>query len=92
MNDNISRCTKKESTNEMKKNIVNKWQRGYTLSESAGRIPDWVAADRIGKRSKAGAESKQDYEILNQLLSGHTLLNDHMAKINSSRSRLCEEC
>ena len=48
--------------------------------------------DKVGQRSLFGEERKQEYRILNHILCGHSLLNDHRARINSSLSNLCDDC
>ena len=48
--------------------------------------------DKVGQRSLFGEERKQEYRILNHTLCGHSLLNDHRARINSSLSNLCDDC
>ncbi|MEW8546650.1 MAG: ribonuclease H family protein [Candidatus Thiodiazotropha sp.] len=92
MTDNLSVLTKKDATAELKKNIIKKWQKAYILSESAGKIQDIVSSEKVGQRSTVGEERKKEYRILNHLMSGHSLLNDHRAKINSNSSNLCEVC
>ena len=35
---------------------------------------------------------RRSFSILNQLLSGHTRLNNHRAKIDKTASRMCDTC
>ena len=91
MKDDLSVLTKKEALVELKKNIIKKWQKAFSLSESAGKIQESVNLDKVGQRSLFGEERKQEYRILNHILCGHSLLNDHRARINSSLSNLCDD-
>ena len=92
MKDDLRILTKKEASVEMKKTTVKKWQRSYSLSESVGKIQDIVIQEKVGHRGIAGEERKQEFRILNHLLCGHTLLNDHKAKVSSDQSNLCNNC
>ena len=71
---------------------MKKWRGSYSLSESAGKIEDIVIQEKVGHRGLAGEERKQEFRILNHLLCGHTLLNDHKAKVSSDQSNLCNNC
>ena len=68
---------KREVITEIKKQMTNKWKLKYLSTE-------------IGKRNCHGEEDRGTFAVMNQLLSGHTLLNSHRAKINSTVSDLCE--
>ena len=48
--------------------------------------------EKVGHRGVAGEERKQEFRILNHLLCGHTLLNDHKAKVSSDQSNLRNNC
>ena len=46
----------------------------------------------VGKRSCYGEQDRPTFLALNQLLSGHSILNSHRAKIDKNKSNLCETC
>ena len=46
----------------------------------------------VGKRSCYGEWDRPTFSALNQLLSGHSILNSHRAKIDKNLSNLCETC
>ena len=43
----------------------------------------------VGKRNCYGEGDRLSFTIVNQLLSGHTQLNRHRAKIDKNRSQMC---
>ena len=45
----------------------------------------------VGKRKK-GKEDRHNFSMLNQLLSGHTLLNQHRARLDENVSEMCPVC
>ena len=81
---------KKEAVSELKKQMAEKWQRKYTCSEHSSHIQEIFT--EVGKRNCYGEKDRGTFSVLNQLLSGHTLLNSHRAKINRTVSELCETC
>ena len=81
---------KKEAVSELKKQMAEKWQRKYTCSEHSNHIQEIFT--EVGKRNCYGEKDRGTFSVLNQLLSGHTLLNSHRAKINRTVSELCETC
>ena len=81
---------KKEAVAEIKRNLKDKWKRKFDLSDKAGRVQE-VFTD-VGKRNCFGEEDRHNFSMLNQLLSGHTLLNQHRARIDDSVSEVCTVC
>ncbi|MEW8546767.1 MAG: reverse transcriptase domain-containing protein [Candidatus Thiodiazotropha sp.] len=81
---------KKEAIAEIKKNLKVKWKRKYELSEKVEQIQE-VFTD-VGCRNCFGEKDRQSFSALNQILTGHTILNNHKAKIDSSNSNLCSTC
>ena len=63
-----------------------KWDRKYKLSDKVDYIQEVFT---VGKRNCIGEEDCKAFAILNQLLSGHTKLNSHRARVDSSVSKLC---
>ena len=74
----------KEAVMESKKEMLNKWKLKYSCSEKTTSIQDIYTG--VGKRNCHGAEDRGTFAVMNQLLSGHTLLYSHRAKINSNVS------
>ena len=81
---------KKEAVSEIKKNLKAKWKRKYELSEKVDQIQDVFT--EVGCRNCFGGKDRHTFSILNQLLTGHTLLNQHRAKVNKNVSNLCDTC
>ena len=81
---------KKEAVSELKKQMAEKWHRKYTCSEHSSHIQEIFT--ELGKRNCYGEKDRGTFSVLNQLLSGHTLLNSHRAKKNRTVSELCETC
>ena len=70
--------------------MLNKWKLKYSCSEKTTGIQ--AIYTEVGKRNCYGVEDRGTFAVMNQLLSGQTLLNSHRAKINSNVSELCETC
>ena len=68
--------------------MTNKWKLKYSCSEKPTSIRDIYI--EVGKRNCNGEEDRGTFAVMNQLLSGHTLLKSHRANINSTVSELCE--
>ena len=81
---------KKEDVAEIKRNLKDKWKRKFDLLDKAGRVQE-VFTD-VGKRNCFGEEDRHNFSMLNQLLSGHTLLNQHRARIDDNVSEMCTVC
>ena len=81
---------KKEAVTEIKKQMITKWNLTLSCSETASSIPDVFS--EVGKRSCYGKQDRPTFLALNQLLSGHSILNSHRAKIDKNVSNLCETC
>ena len=73
---------KKEAVAEIKRNLKDKWKRKSELSDKACRVQE-VFTD-VGKRNCIGEEDMHNFSMINQLLSGHTLLNQHRLDENVS--------
>ena len=67
-----------------------KWKRQYDLSETGEQIQEVFT--EVGCRNCFGEEDRHTFSMLNQLLCGQTLLNQHRAKIDKTVSRLCDSC
>ena len=70
--------------------MITKWNLKLSCSETASSIPDVFS--EVGKRSCCGKQDRPTFSALNQLLSGHSILNSHRAKIDKNVSNLCETC
>ena len=73
---------KKEAVAEIKKNVKEKWQRKFELSEKVDQVQEVFS--EVGSRNCFGEKDRHSFAMLNQLLSGHTLLNQHRARIDNS--------
>ena len=58
----------------------------FELSDKACRVQE-VFTD-VGKRNCIGEEDRHNFSMLNQLLSGHTLLNQHRARLDDYVSEM----
>ena len=74
----------------IKRNLKDKWKRKFELSDKACRVQE-VFTD-VGKRNCIGEEDRHNFSMLNQLLSGHTLLNQHRARLDENVSEMCPVC
>ena len=81
---------KREAVNELKRQVKEKWQRKFDLMEKAEKIQE-IFTD-VGKRNCYGEGDRITFSIINQLLSGHTQLNSHRAKIDKNISQMCTIC
>lgn len=81
---------KKEAVREMKKHMKEKWSRKYKFSEKVEQVQE-VFAD-VGSRCCYGEGDRQTFSALNQLLTGHSILNNHRAKIDPNISKMCSIC
>ena len=64
MKDDLSVLTKKEASVELKKNIIKKWQKAFSLSESVGKIQESVNLDKVGKRRLfGGVQNFESYSL-----------------------------
>ena len=81
---------KKEAVAEIKKNVKEKWQRKFELSEKVDQVQEVFS--EVGSRNCFGEKDRHSFAMLNQLLSGHTLLNQHRARIDNSVSEMCPVC
>ena len=81
---------KKEAVAEIKKNVKVKWKRKFELSEKVDNIQEVFT--EVGCRNCFGEEDRESFSALNQLLSGHSILNSHKAKMDTSVSNLCNTC
>ena len=81
---------KKEAVTEIKKQMVTKWNRKYACSETVSSIQDIFY--EVRKRNCYGERDRPTFAALNQLLSGHSILNSHRAKIDKNFSSICDSC
>ena len=81
---------KKEEVSELKRQVIEKWQRKLDLTEKAEKIQEMFTY--VGKRNCYGEGDRLSFSIVNQLLSGHTQLNSHRAKIDKNVSQMCTIC
>lgn len=81
---------KREAVGEMKKQVKAKWQRKYDLSEKVDKIQEIFS--EVGNRNCWGEGDRQSFTIVNQLLTDHTRLNNHRAKIDRTVARDCKIC
>ena len=81
---------KKEAVTEIKKQMVTKWNRKYACSETVSSIQDIFY--EVGKRNCYGERDRPTFAALNQLLSGHSILNSHRAKIDKNFSSIFDNC
>ena len=58
----------------LKDNLQEKWQRRYTNSEKVNIIQEYI--EEVGKRSLSGKGDREAFGIINQLICGHTNLNE----------------
>ena len=70
--------------------MITKWNLRFSCSETASNIQDVFS--EVGRRSCYGEWEKRTFSALNQLLSGHSILNSHRAKIDKNVSNVCETC
>ena len=81
---------KKKAVAEIKKNVKEKWQRKFELSEKVDQVQEVFS--EVESRSCFGEKDRHNFAMLNQLLSGHTLLNQHRARIDNSVSEMSPVC
>ena len=70
--------------------IKKKWNRKDQLSGKVEQIQEVFL--EAWNRNCSGEQDRQSFSIWNHLLSGHTSLNSHRARINNKTSRLCGKC
>ena len=85
-----SQWIKKEAIAEIKKNVKEKWQRKFGSSEKVDQIQEVFS--KVGSRNCFGEKDLHNFAMLNQLLAGHTLLNQQRARIDNSVSEMCPVC
>ena len=73
---------KKEAVTEIKKQMITKWNLKCSCWETASSIQDVFS--EVGKRSCYGELDRTTFSALNQLISGHSILNSHRAKIDKN--------
>ena len=81
---------KNEAVSEIKKQMITKWKLKFSCFETASSM-QYVFSE-IGKRSCYGERERPSFSALNELSSGHSILNSHMTKIDKNVSNLCETC
>ena len=60
------------------------------LTEKVEKIQEIFT--EVGKRNCYGKGDRLTFSVVNQLLSGHTHLNSHRAKIDKTVSQMCAVC
>ena len=80
----------KEIVDAMKKKITEKWNNRFTLGEETEKVDEFVK--QVGKRKCIGEKNRKGFSVLNQLITGHTTLNSHQAKIKTIDNGICEFC
>ena len=81
---------KREAITEVKKNLGKKWKLKVMMSEKMDRIQE--VFNEAGNRNCFGKKDRMTFAALNQLLNGHSFLNDHRAKMAKNVSNLCPVC
>ena len=81
---------KTEAVSEIKKQMTSKWNLKFSCSENSNNIQDIFS--EVGKRNCYGEWDRPAFSTLNQLLSGHSILNGHRAKFDKNISYMCESC
>ena len=81
---------KREAFQEMKNKTVEKWNNRFACAENESFIHEVFA--EVGKRRCWGERDIRTFSHLNQLISGHSKLNNHQSKINKEISNLCDMC
>ena len=81
---------KKEAVSELKKQAKEKWQRKFHLTENAEKIQETFT--EVGKRTVMEIGDRLTLSFVNKLLSSHTQLNSHRAKIDKTVSQMCTVC
>ena len=83
---------KTEAISEIKKR---KWQTNGNSNTLAHRRQLYNIQDiytEVGKINCQGEEDIGTFAVMNQLFSGHTILNNYRSKIINTVSELCETC
>ena len=70
--------------------MTSKWKLKFPCSENSSIIQDIFS--EVGKRICYGEWDRPTFSALNQLLSGHSILNGHRAKFGKNISYVCEIC
>ena len=81
---------KREAVTEIKKNLKVEWKRKFDLSEKVDHIQEIFTG--VGYRNCFGENDRQFLSTVNQLLTGHSSLNNHKAKTDPKVSNLCSVC
>ena len=74
----------------MKNKTVEKWNKRFACAKNESFIHEVFA--EVGKRRCWGERDRRTFSHLNQLISGHSKLNNHQSKINKEISNLCDMC
>ena len=76
-----------EAVSKIKKQMTSKWNLKCPCSENSSYIQDIFS--EVGKRNCYGKWDRPLFSALNQLLSGHSILNGHWAKFDKNTSYVC---
>jgi len=69
---------------------IEKWKVQYQVSETTEVVKEVIA--KAGDRKCVGEKHRATYSKINQLISGHTKLKNHWAKVTNSHDRDCNHC
>ena len=81
---------KREAIAEIKRQIGEKRKLiKFENSQKVDRLQETF--DEVGKRVCHGEKNRASFSALNQILCGHSKLNDHQAKLNPNKSEMCDK-
>ncbi|KAI8519283.1 hypothetical protein Bbelb_025400 [Branchiostoma belcheri] len=83
--------TKQDIKREINTNTHERWQRRYSMSTTSGITHE--AVKKVGERKMGNSTYRTRNILLNQILSGHTRLNEMNYRVNPEcTSNTCEHC
>ncbi|KAI8498547.1 hypothetical protein Bbelb_237490 [Branchiostoma belcheri] len=83
--------TKQDIKREINTNTHERWQRRYNMSTTSGITHE--AVKKVGVRKMGNSKHRTGNILLNQILSGHTRLNEMNYRVNPEcTSNTCEHC
>ena len=81
---------KKEIIQTMRSSIQDKWQRLMDNSRLTDKVQEIIP--KAGSAFIVKSEERRITKVINQLITGHTYLNYMIAKIDNTKSELCDTC
>ena len=81
---------KKEIIQTMRSSIQDKWQRLMDNSRLTDKVQEIIP--KAGSAFIVKSEERRITKVINQLITGHTNLNYMIAKIDNTKSELCDTC